>query len=151
MTTVIRWNPLREMAEMQNSLNRLFDETWRTGWSAQASIFPIDVYETNEAYTVTANLPGVDQDKISITMNQNVLMISAEVPQHTPAEGERVIALERPNGQFSRSITLPRPVHTESIEAVYENGVLTLTLPVAPEAKPRQIQVKTSKLLQSNN
>lgn len=154
MSTLIRWSPLREMAEMQGAMDRIFDDTWRTVWSAGQSntSLILDVYESNEAYTVFADIPGVTQENISITLNQNVLTLSVEVPKYTLQEGQRALMVERAPGQFTRSITLPRPIDSEQVEAVYENGVLTLTLPVSPEAQPKQIPVHTNgHLLQSNN
>ncbi len=154
MSTVIRWNPLREMAEMQNTMNRLFDDTWRTVWPSVQSGFalPIDVFETDQGYTVITDVSGVSQENIQITLNQNVLTLSVELPQHSPQQGQRLLMVERGYGKFTRSITLPRPVDANTVEALYENGVLTLTLPVAPEAQPKRIEIKTNgHLLQSNN
>ena len=155
MSTLIRWNPFREMAAMQNAMNRLLDDSWRNVWPAVESNFllPPDVYQSDQAYTIVANIPGVTQDKIDISLNQNVLTLSVQVPQETPAEGQTAFLEERPYGQFIRSLTLPRPVNSEQVEAVYENGVLTLTLPIAPEAQPKRITVKTNnhQLLTSNN
>jgi HSP20 family protein len=146
MSTIIRWNPFREMAAMQNSMNRLFDDTWGTLWPSVEANFalPMDVYQSDQAYKVVANIPGVSQDKINITLNQNVLTLSVDVEQTTPPEGHSAYMTERLSGQFSRTVTLPRPVNSEQVEALYENGVLTLTLPIAPEAQPKRITVKTN-------
>jgi HSP20 family protein len=154
MSTIIRWNPFREMADMQVAMNRLFDDTWRVVWPAveASSALPLDVYETSEGYTIFASLPGVEQDHINITLNQNVLTFSAEVPSFSPEQGQQALMVERPFGKVSRSITLPRPVHGDAVEAVYENGVLTLHLPVAPEAQPKRITVTSNgHMLQSKN
>jgi HSP20 family protein len=144
MNTLIRWNPFREMAAMQNSMNRLFDDTWGTLWPSVEANFalPLDVYQSDQAYKVVANIPGVPQDKINITLNQNMLTLSVEVEQTTPPEGHSAYMTERLTGQFSRTVTLPRPVNSDQVEAVYENGVLTLTLPIVPEAQPKRIAVK---------
>lgn len=155
MSTVIRWNPLREMAAMQTAMNRLFDETWRTAWPTVEANYalPVDVYEMDEGYTVIANIPGVQQDNINITLNQNIVTINVDVPQFTPQEGQRALLVERSAGKYSRSLTLPRSVHSEAVEATYENGVLMLHLPIAPEAQPKRITVKSGgqNVLQSNN
>lgn len=154
MSTLVRWNPFREMAEMQNAMNRLFDDTWRTMWPSVESSFslPIDVFESDQSYTVIANIPGVKQENIHITLNQNVLTLGVDVPQFTPQEGQRFLLNERVHGKFTRNVTLPRPVNADQVEAFYENGVLTLTLPIAPEAQPKRITVKTNgHLLQSQN
>ncbi len=97
-------------------------------------------------------MPGVKQDQINITLNQNVLTLSVELPQPTLAEEQRSLLAERTWGKFTRSLTLPRPVNSETVEAVYTDGVLTLTLPVAPEAQPKRISVKPGgSLLRSSN
>lgn len=143
MTTIVRWNPFREMAAIQSAMDRIFEDTWR---SLQPSLtqgtLPLDIHESDAAYTVTAALPGVKPDQIHVTMRNDVLTISAEVPQPTVAENSRVLLQERTYGKFSRSVTLPEAVDSNAVEATYENGVLTLTLPKVPEAQPRTIPVK---------
>ena len=154
MSTVIRWNPLREMAAIQTTMNRLLDSSWPNMWSNVDSVFalPIDVYEAEGAYTLVANIPGVTQDAIDITLNRNVLTLNVNVAPYTTQEGQKSLLTERIHGQFTRQVTLPRPVNTEQVEAHYENGVLTLTLPISPEAQPKRITVKTNApVLTSNN
>jgi HSP20 family protein len=112
---------------------------------------PLDVYQSDQAYTVVANIPGVSQDKINITLNQNVLTLSVEIEQTTPPEGQNAYMTERLSGQFSRTVTLPRAVNSDEVNAVYENGVLTLTLPIVPEAQPKRIAVKTNNHLLTSN
>lgn len=157
MTTVVRWNPLREMVTMQSALDRLFDETWRgvrTG-AAESGALALDVHETDSAYIVSAALPGVAADAVNINLHDGVLTISGEIPQFTP-EGEqenqnrRALMLERAYGKFQRSIRLPQPVDTSAVEALIENGVLTLTLPKTPEAQPRVIPVKVHSTISNN-
>lgn len=154
MSTIIRWNPLREMAEMQSAMNRLFDDTWRTVWPIVETnaILPLDVYEGNEGYTVLATLPGVEQDHIDITLHQNALTISVDLPQPKLEEGQQALIVERPTGKLTRTINLPRPVYADHVEAVYANGVLTLTLPISPDAQPKRIAVNNhGHMLQSKN
>lgn len=144
--TVVRWNPLREINEMRNQIDRLFYDTWRPLLQAaqnDANALALDIYETNEGYTVITNIPGVPSDQINIRIDDNFLTISAEIPAPTVQnEGTRSLLLERPTGVFSRRIQLPQHIDTEHAEATYENGVLTLTLPKTPEAKPRILTVK---------
>jgi HSP20 family protein len=143
MSTVIRWNPIREMAAMQSAMDRLFDETWRNSTQAQNTIV-LDVHENSNAYTVFANIPGVDPEAIDINLHDGVLTISAHVPQAEVEEEARVLLNERTTGQFSRRLTLPREVDADNIDATYDNGVLTLVVPKSPEAQPRQIPVKVA-------
>lgn len=150
MTTVVRWNPAREMAAMQNTLDRLFDENWRAARNgAHASNLALDVHETDQAYFVSAVVPGVTAEALNISLHDGILTISGEIAQPTH-ENARALLLERGYGKFQRSIRLPLAVDASAVEASIENGVLTLTLPKAPEAQPRQIPVK-SNLNFSNN
>jgi HSP20 family protein len=148
--TVIRWNPVRDIAAAQNVVDRLFYDTWhpifRAAAEAEASSLALDVYETQDGYTVTANIPGVQADQIQVQVEQDFLTISAELPSPTvQQEGTRTLLLERPTGRFSRRIQLPQRVDFSRAEAAHENGVLTLTLPKSPEAQPRLLTVKAGK------
>lgn len=153
MTTIVRWNPFREMAAMQTALDRAFDQAWRnSSWPTQNASFNLDVHESDTHYTVVADLPGLSADSINVRLHEGVLTISAEVVRTEPAEGTRVHIQERVVGTLSRSLNLPQPVNADAVEATYENGVLTLALPKVPEVQPRQISIKTNgKVIQSNN
>ena len=144
--TIMRWNPLREMAAMQSAIDRIFEDSWRGVSSTTLSALALDVHETDRAYLVNASLPGVKEEAIQVNWHDGVLTISAELPQLTPNEGNpRALLLERVYGAFTRSIRLNQPIDSEHVEAVYENGVLTLTLPKTPEVQPRQIPVRVNK------
>lgn len=151
MSTIVRWNPFREMAAMQSALDRMFEDSWHgTGFTFNGSL-PLDVHESDEAYTVTAAIPGVNPDQINIKLHNDVLTISAEWPQSQVPEGARVLVQERPYGSFSRSINLPQPTDSNGVEAAYHNGILTLTLPKSPEAQPRTIPVRANGHLLTSN
>ncbi len=141
---VVRWNPIREMAAMQTTLDRLFDEAWRGGRMGESQALALDVHETDSAYEVSAAVPGVNADHLNISVHDGVLTISGEMAQQTRSENEksRALMLERVYGKFTRSIRLPQPVNAEGIEALLENGVLKLTLPKTEQAQPRQIPVR---------
>ena len=154
MTTIVRWNPIREMAAMQSAMDRLFEETWRGARpSIAGNALALDVHETDQAYVVHTSLPGVEADKINISFQDDVLTISGEVEQAKTNEDQntRVLLSERSYGKFSRSIRLAQAIDADKVEATYENGVLTLTLPKAPEAQPRLIPVKTNGVKASAN
>lgn len=148
-----RWNPFREIATMQNAFDRMFDETWRTVWQAgNNGALSVDAYESDNAYTVIATLPGVNPDQINVQWHQGTLTISAEVTAMTLPENARWLVQERPFGRIARSIVLPEWVSVEQADAHYENGVLTLTLPKSPEAQPKLISIQTAnKRLESKN
>lgn len=148
MTTLVRWNPIREMAAMQNAMDRLFEDNWRTVRPTVAgNSLPLDVYETDSSYVIYTAIPGIAPEQISVSMEDDVLTISGEVAQPAFEEKENVRTLvqERATGKFVRSVRVGDPVDSDKIEAAYENGVLKLTLPKTPAAQPRQIPVKASK------
>ncbi len=147
MSKIIRWNPVREMAAMQSAMDRLFDETWRgTRPTVAGNSLALDVYENDQNYSVYAEIPGMHPDQISISYQDDVLTISGEVeqPKFNESDNSRVLVFERSYGKFSRSIRLAQPIDIDQVDANYENGVLTLTLPKAPEAQPRMIAVKSN-------
>lgn len=144
MTRIVRWNPVRDMAEMQSALDRLFENTLQT-YSANGghNWLALDVHEDENSYTVKADVPGLTPDNLDITLHENVLTIHAEFnTEKTQEENGRVIVSERRSGSFRRSVTLPVNVDADKVVADYENGVLTLTLPKSEAARPRQIAVK---------
>ena len=154
MTLVRRWDPFREMAELRATMDRLLNETRNLPMlSSEETIWmlPLDVSETDDAYVVKASIPGVNPDDIDITLTDNVLTIKAEVKEEKEVEEARYHLRERRFGVFSRSITLPTAVDADKVEALYENGVLTLTIPKAEEVKPRKIEVQAHKMIEGES
>ena len=105
---------------------------------------PIDAYRKGEAFVIELDLPGVDSDSIELTVDQNVVTVSAKRRGPWADEGVDAVIRERPHGTFTRQLFLGENLDAERIEADYRGGVLQLTVPVAEKAKPRRIQV-TSK------
>lgn len=153
MTTLIRWNPIREAAAMQNAMDRLFNDSWRPSWrnwnetaegeQIDGYILPLDAYETDNAYTIVASLPGVTPEQIDVKLHEDVLTIQAEVPAPGD-EKSHALLQERQYGRLSRSVRLPQPVDFGAAQANYHDGVLTLTLPKTEQAQPRIIPVKAN-------
>ncbi len=103
----------------------------------------LDVEENPQAYIVRANLPGINQDDISVNIHEDVLTIAGESAAENLAEDSKVIR-ERRFGKFSRSLRFPTIVNGDAVEANFEHGVLSITLPKADHVKPRQIPVTVS-------
>lgn len=143
MTTVIRWNPFHEIDSFQQAFNRAFENAHRSAPTYNGNNLALDAYESDTAYTLLVNLPGLNPDDISVKLHEDVLTISAEVPASAARDGEKALLKERASGAFNRSVVLPKPVNIEQIEATYENGVLVLTLPKAEEVQPKRITIKT--------
>lgn len=157
MANIVRWNPFREMAAMQNALDRMFDEGWQR-WSGfdegvGMSNLALDVDEEDNNYIVTTALPGVKAENINVRLHNDMLTIEGEIPEETreKKEGSKSLMKERYYGRFSRTIRLPQPVNRDEVDASFDNGVLTLTIPKSPEAQPKQIPVKTQGQLGSGN
>jgi HSP20 family protein len=146
MTTIYRWNPIREMNAMEQAMDRFFEANRRSPRTAAAYSLPLDAYETDQAYVVFAALPGINPADIQVHFEDDTLTISGEVPQPTFEEGvnARARLTERTYGKFSRSIRVAQPVDTDQVEAAYDNGLLKLTLPKTTAAQPRQIPVRVT-------
>jgi HSP20 family protein len=147
MSTVIRWNPVREVAAMQSAFDRLFDDNWQVVRpTARANALRLDVYETDTAYLVFTALPGINPDQIKVTLDDDVLTISGELAQPVIEEKDnaRALLVERSYGTFSRSVRLGTPVDSGKGEATFENGVLKLHLEKVAQAQPKQIPVRSN-------
>lgn len=147
MVNLVRWNPMREMVSLRDEMNRLFEQAFEGGslgpWQSSANWgLALDVAETDDAFVVTASVPGMKPDDLDITITNNVLTIKGEYKADKTIEEEQYHLRERRFGSFGRSISLPVTVDADAVEAKYEDGILTLTVPKAEEAKPRRIAVK---------
>lgn len=111
----------------------------RSGHSAPR----LNLYEDGDAYILEMAIPGISPDSIDITMEDDVLSLTGERPAPEGIDRDRFSFSERPFGKFNRKVHLPRHVDPEAIRAEYENGILTITLPRAEEARPKKIEVKT--------
>jgi HSP20 family protein len=140
------WEGFDELNRMRREMNRLFEGL--TGWplrEARAGVFPLtNVTEDDHNYYVRAELPGMASDEINISVTGNSLSISGERKIRSEKEEARYHRREREAGKFSRMISLPGQIDTEKVKASCVDGVLTLTLPKAEAAKPKQITVKSA-------
>ncbi len=146
MSRLVRWSPAREVARMQDVLDRWFDESVFRPWSVVRRVegmgtVPVDVYETADEYIVKAPMPGVTPENLEVTFEAGVLSIRGEVPEEKQVEGD-CICQERGFGKFARSISLPGDIVADKIAASLKDGVLTLRVPKAEEIKPKKISVK---------
>ena len=129
-------------------LNRMLDDVFSTGWNneegtiASAWLPPVDVFEDAAGLKIVAEVPGVDPADVKLSLENNVLTIRGEKKQHAEEKTEKVHRYERTYGTFERTFALPTTVDAEQISARYDNGLLTVMLPKAERAKPREIAVK---------
>ncbi len=128
---LMRSDPFRE-------LDRLTQQVFGSG--VRSAVMPMDAYRHGDQFVVHFDLPGVDPSSIDLTVEKNVLTVSAQ-RRWEPNEGDQVLASERLQGSFSRQLFLGENLDTERIEASYDAGVLTVTVPVAEQAKPRKVEI----------
>jgi HSP20 family protein len=140
---IVRWDPFREMTQVQSQFNRLIDQVW--GDRRESWLPAIDVFDTKEAVVLKAELPGMDPDDIQIEVEDNVLTVKGERRFEEEVDEERYYRVERRYGSFQRSIALPQTVKATDISASYEDGILTITVPKVEEQQPKRIEVKAKK------
>ena len=131
---LMRTDPFRE-------LDRFAQEAFGSRLLRPA-VMPMDAYRENDHFVVHFDLPGVDPSSIDLTVEKNVLTVTAERQWQT-TDGQEVVASERPQGKFSRQLFLGEGLDTDHVEAGYEQGVLTVTIPVAEQAKPRKVEISS--------
>ena len=136
-----RWDPFRDLREMQQAMDRL----WRAGApSEEAGAWAprLDVIEAPQEYRVRLALPGVKPEDVQIHAEQTMLTVSGEVRPEAPPSGGRYLHQEHDAGRFSRSVSLPAGVDAERASARFADGVLTITLPKQEAARRRTIPIQ---------
>ena len=130
----------------QNLFQRLFGDTLPEFYGlAETNGLPrANISETETSYELSFELPGVEEKDIQVHMQDQTLMVTAERKDHKETEGKRWHRVEHRYGQFSRTISLPHDATKQGIEAVYRQGVLTVTVPKAPESQPAKITVRSA-------
>lgn len=144
-------SPLRRMNNLREDVDNLFNlafgrllQPFGTEPSSQflEGWFPaVDVYEDKDTVVVKAEVPGMKKDEIDISLHDGFLTLSGERKQETKEEDAETYRSERWLGRFHRTITLPCRVDAEKIKATYTNGILSVSMPKAEEAKPKQIPI----------
>jgi HSP20 family protein len=137
-----------ELSRIRSEINRIFEDPFSMAWPSTSFYEgwapPVDIYEDKDKYIVKAEVPGMRKEDLNVTLDGNTLSISGErKAEEEKREGESYRA-ERFFGRFQRSVTLPMAVAEDKIQATYKDGVLSIQVPKSEEAKPKQIQVKTS-------
>ena len=136
MSALMRFDPFRDF-------DRLAEQIVQSGGRGSPRSFPMDAYRRGDQFFVHLDLPGVEAESIELTAENNVLTVSAE-RRFESEDGDQILVRERPQGQFIRQLLLGQSLDEDKIEANYENGVLTLAIPVAEKAKPKRISVGSS-------
>ncbi|GIU94264.1 MAG: heat-shock protein [Gaiellaceae bacterium] len=142
MTTLVRWEPFRELAQLQSEMSRFMNGLFEgPGRVTQSWVPALDVWETDSEVVYAFDLPGVPEDKISIEVKDDTLTVSAEREKTEEVKDENFYRFERRYGTFSRAVGLPQGVDPDKVQARYENGVLEIRVPKPEEQKPRKIEL----------
>ncbi len=146
MSNLIPWRPFDDLVSLRDAMDRLFEDSYirpHLGWIApmSAANLAIDMYETSDAVVVKAALPGVKPEEVEVTITGNTLTISGETKEENETKEKDYIRKERRYGSFTRTVTLPNGLKADKAEAVFENGMLTLSVPKAEESKPKTIKI----------
>ncbi|NMH97498.1 Hsp20/alpha crystallin family protein [Pseudonocardia acidicola] len=131
---LMRTDPFRELDRLSQ---QLFSTT---GTAARPAVMPMDAFRQGEQFVVQFDIPGVDPGSIDLDVERNVLTVRATRDGQLPDDVEMQVA-ERPRGVFTRQLFLGDTLDADKIDATYDSGVLTLRIPIAPQAKPRKIQI----------
>jgi HSP20 family protein len=146
---IARWTPIPSLASFQDEMNRMFHEFFRGGageegsWGLHTWTLPVDMYETDDALVLTADLPGVSKDEVNIEVHQNTLTLRGERKPTAEVQADRYHRVERAYGPFQRSFVLPTMVDQEKVQATYHESILELRLPKLESAKPRRIAIQS--------
>jgi len=145
--TLVRNNPFRDLLAISNRLSRFADDSsmslakdsdFLTGsWSPA-----VDIYESDNAIILTAELPGMTEKDVDLTVDRNLLTIKGERAFENEVKKENYHRVERSYGSFIRSFQLPATVDSTKVQAEQKNGILTITLPKKEEEKPKKISIK---------
>jgi HSP20 family protein len=146
-----RYNPMNQQTGLQDELKQAFEKFFGEGESDHSNVVTsqwmprVDIKESDEQFTIYADIPGVDANDIEIHMDKGILTIKGERHSESREERDRFSRIERSHGVFYRRFALPDSANAEDISASGNNGVLEISIPKKPETKPRRIAVNGGK------
>ena len=147
---IVRWEPFREITSLRDAMDRLFEDSFvrvpRLRSTTGTWELPVDMHQTDNALVVKASLPGFKPEEVDVSITDGTLNIKGEHKEENEVKEDNYFYKERRYGTFNRSLPIPVKVKSDKAEAVFEDGVLTLTLPKAEEVKPKQIKVKAKQI-----
>lgn len=147
MTSLTRWDPFREVTSLHDAVNHLFDQAvMRPGFALPMQQLggQMNIVEANGRYFCQFLMPGVTADDIELTVRQNTLAVKAQARELIPEETRKngtYLAREFGAAEYTRAVTFPKDVNPDKVEARFENGVLTIEVPLAEHAQPRRIAI----------
>jgi HSP20 family protein len=141
MATLVRWEPFREVAALQNDMGRLMSAFLGNGETSRTWVPAVDVWETDDKLVYAFDLPGISEDRISVEFDDGSLTISGERERAHEVKEDRFYRYERRFGSFARTVGLPQGVTESDVSADYRDGVLEVTVRKPEVPKPRRIQI----------
>ncbi len=145
MATLVRWEPFREVALLQNEMSRFMNGLLEgNGRTSQSWIPALDVWEADDEIVYALDLPGIPEDKISVELDEGALTITAERERSQEQSEERFYRFERRHGTFSRTFGVPQGVTESDVKAEYKDGVLEVHVKKPEQPKPKRIQIGSS-------
>ncbi len=145
MTQLTRRTPNRTIRDLQREVDSIFDQFFGRGSDDDTSTVwapRTDLSETDDAFRIRLDVPGMTKDDITINLQNNTLTVSGERSSERKEEGEEYVRVERAFGNFHRTFTLPDAVDSENVEAAYQDGVLTINVPKTEKSTRRQIEIQ---------
>ena len=146
--TIVKWDPFRNVAALQDRINRIFDESFSRTADLDDDISMsawkplVDIYETDESIILKAELPGIKKDDVSVEVKDNVLTLKGVRTEEKEIKEKNYYRKERAFGTFSRTFNLQHRIQPDKIKARFKDGVLKIEIPKPEEEKPKQITVK---------
>ncbi len=146
--TIVKWDPFRNVAALQDRINRIFDESFSRTADLDDDISMsawkplVDIYETDEAIILKAELPGIKKEDVSVEVKDNVLTLKGVRTEEKEIKEKNYYRKERAFGTFSRAFNLQHRIQPDNIKARFKDGVLKIEIPKPEEEKPKQITVK---------
>jgi HSP20 family protein len=147
MTGLVRWEPVPELVNLRQAMDRLFEEPWSLSSRmlqpmAEMPVPAVDMYQTKDAVIAKVALPGVKEDDVEVNITADGLTVKGERTYDDKVEREDYYYQEHRYGSFARYIALPQGLKIDKAEASFEDGVMTITVPRTGEVKPKTVQVK---------
>jgi HSP20 family protein len=142
--TIMRFDPTGEFISLREAVDKLFQDSFIRPFDGYTPTFSADLYETPETFVLTAALPGVKPELITIEAMPEAVTVKAELKEATEVKEEQYLRKERKYGKFLRTFTLPLTIDPNKVEATFEHGIVRVVLPKTEVMKPKQIKVKAT-------
>lgn len=145
--TIVRWDPFRNMTTLQDRINRIFEEASSRSRDYEDEVSKcdwrpiVDIYDTEKAIIINAELPGLSREDIALDVKENILTLKGERKFNDEVKDENYYRRERCFGAFERAFTLPSAINSEKIKANFKDGILKIEIPKPEEKKPKQITI----------